>query len=103
MGTLEKRKERILKISGQISQISAYSTGLVEEYVVKLEERIKELLKTDIVDEARIAQEVVIYSDKCSVEEELIRLKSHVKQFLELLETNGPVRKKVGLYYSRNE
>lgn len=91
----EDLKKRIKKIDEQISKISEYSTGLVEEYVVKLEERIKELLKTDIIDEARLAQEVVIYSDKCSVEEELTRLKSHVKQFLELLETDEPCGKKL--------
>ena len=91
----EDLKKRIKKIDEQISKISEYSTGLVEEYVVKLEERIKELLKTDIIDEARLAQEVVIYSDKCSVEEELTRLKSYVKQFLELLETDEPCGKKL--------
>ena len=91
----EDLKKRIKVIDEQISKISEYSTGLVEEYVVKLKERISELLKTDIIDEGRLAQEVVIYSDKCSVEEELTRLKSHVKQFLELLETNEQCGKKL--------
>lgn len=86
----EKIKEdlihRISCISEKIDKINAISTGLVSEYIVKLEKRINELLKPNIVDEARLAQEVVIYSDKCSVEEELTRLRSHISQFLNLLE-----------------
>ena len=77
-----------VSVSGKIEQISNISTGLVEEYIVKLETRIKELLKTDVVDQTRLAQEVVIYSDKCSVEEELTRLRSHIGQFLNLTNEN---------------
>ena len=71
------------------------STGLVQEYIVKLETRIKELLKTDVIDETRLAQEVVIYSDKCSVEEEITRLKSHMSQFLNLVNENIAIGKKL--------
>lgn len=78
-------KSRILELSEKIEKISILSTGLVEEYVVKLEERIKEILKTDMIDQTRLAQEVVIYADKTSVQEEITRLKSHVSQFLEFL------------------
>jgi len=88
-------KIRISKIQEEISKISAYSTGLVEEYVVKLKERTKELLKTDMVDETRLAQEIVLFADKSSIEEEITRLKSHTNQFLELLESNNSVGKKL--------
>ena len=88
-------EDRIKIISKKIEQISNISTGLVEEYIVKLETRIKELLKTDVVDEARLAQEVVIYSDKCSVEEEITRLKSHISQFLSLTNSNIAIGKKL--------
>lgn len=88
-------EERINLISEKTEQISKESAGLVEEYVVKLEERIKELLKTDVVDQSRLAQEVVIFSDKCSVQEELTRLKSHLNQFLETIKKDGPVGKKL--------
>lgn len=90
----EDLKRRIEKISIKIDEICTYSTRLVEEYVVKLENRIKEILKTDI-DEARLAQEVVIYADKCSVEEEITRLKSHINQFLKLLDTSEAIGKKL--------
>lgn len=86
---------RIDKIQAMILQICKYSTGLIEEYIVKLKERINKLNMTDLVDETRIAQETVIYSDKCSIEEELTRLKSHVEQFKKLLEVDFPVGKKL--------
>lgn len=88
-------ESRIDLIKEKIENISKISSGLVEEYIVKLEERIKELLKTDVVDQNRLAQEVVIYSDKCSVEEEITRLKSHISQFLNLLNSETAVGKKL--------
>lgn len=86
---------RIDKVEREVEKISKSSTRLVEEYVVKLEERIKELLKTDIIDQARLAMEVVLYADKCSVQEELTRLKSHIVQFRDLLEETKPIGKKI--------
>ena len=86
---------RISKVEKEVEKISEYSTRLVEEYVVKLEQRIKELLKNNVVDEARLAMEVVIYADKCSVEEELTRLRSHIIQFKNILEETKPIGKKI--------
>lgn len=91
----EDLERRISQIEPQIEKISTYSTGLIEEYVVKLNERIKEILKTNIVDEARLAQEVVIYADKSSVEEEITRLRSHINQFRTMLNEEKPIGKKM--------
>lgn len=91
----EDLERRIDKVEEKILKISEYSTRLVANYVVKLEERIKEILKTDIIDEARLATEVVIYADKSSVEEELTRLKSHVVQFRQILEEKENIGKKM--------
>ena len=86
---------RLQQIAKNVDEISNLSTRLLEEYVVKLQERIKEILKTNIVDETRLAQETVIYADKCSIEEEITRLKSHIEQFEKLLEEVGPCGKKL--------
>ena len=86
--------KRIIKIEEKIQEISKKSTGLIEEYVVKLEKRIKEILKIEEVDETRLAQEIVIYADKCSVEEEITRLSSHIYQFKNIL--NNPEKETVG-------
>ena len=91
----EDLTNRIDYIEEKILKISKLSTGLIEEYVVKLEERIKEILKTDIIDKSRIAQEVVIYADKTSIEEEITRLKSHITQFRQLLKDEEAVGKKI--------
>ncbi len=91
----EDLEKRIICVKDKIEKINEISTGLVEEYVVKLEKRVNELLKTSVVDETRLAQEIVIYSDKCSVEEELTRLRSHISQFLDLLNETNPVGKKL--------
>ncbi len=91
----EDLKVRINNISNKIDKISEYSTGLIDEYIVKLEARIKEMLKVDIVDETRLAQEVVIYADKTSIQEELTRLRSHIAQFTEILTNNAVVGKKL--------
>ena len=88
-------EERIKKVEDNTKKISEYSSGLVSEYIVKLENRINEILKTDVVDKNRLAQEIVIYSDKCSVEEELTRLKSHIIQFRELINKDEPVGKRL--------
>ena len=80
--------QRIDKIENKILEISSKSTWLIEDYVVKLEKRIQEILKTDEIDKSRIAQEVVIYADKCSIQEEITRLKSHIYQFKNLISNN---------------
>ena len=86
---------RINSISEKIEKVNSISTGLVEEYIVKLKKRINELLQPNIVDESRLAQEIVIYSDKCSIEEEITRMKSHISQFLNLLDKNNSNGKKI--------
>ena len=91
----EDLKARLNKIEDMVLEILGYSTGLIEEYVVKLKERINKFNIADVVDDTRIAQETVIYSDKCSIDEELTRLKSHIDQFNSLLEANFPVGKKI--------
>lgn len=91
----EDLNTRIHHVWDKVEQVSKYSTGLVEEYVVKLETRIKEILKTDVVDKDRLAQEIVIYSDKCSVEEELTRLRSHIVQFENVIKVSTPIGKKM--------
>ena len=86
---------RLDNIQEKVAQISKLSTGLIEEYVVKLEERLKQLLNGQELDQARLAQEVVIYADKCSVEEEVTRLNSHISQFKNLINSEEAVGKKL--------
>ena len=91
----EDLRKRLEKIQEKVNETSKFSTGLIEEYVVKLKERIKQILKEQEIDETRLAQEVVIYADKCSIEEEITRLNSHILQCKELLNENKSVGKKI--------
>ncbi len=91
----EDLERRIEEVEKKVQEISVYSTGLIEEYVVKLNQRLKEMLKTDSINEERVLTEVVIYADKCSIEEELTRLNSHINQFKQLINEEQPVGKKL--------
>ncbi len=83
------------QIESKVEEIFSLSTGLIEEYVVKLEARVKEILKTEEIDKSRLMQEIVIYADKCSVEEEITRMRSHISQLRELIKTDEPTGKKM--------
>lgn len=91
---VEDLEKRIHLIEEKIKEVKKYSENLVEEYIEKLHTRVKELLQTE-VDEARLMQEIVFFSDKSSIEEELTRLDSHISQFLKLIKTDSPVGKKI--------
>ncbi len=92
----EDMKKRIVLIEEKIQEIEKFSSTLVNEYMEKLEARVKELMKPQMVDENRLAQEIVIFSDKSSIEEELTRLHSHIQQFQDFLERGiSPIGKKM--------
>ena len=96
----EKIKDDLLSrmagIKELVGKVSEYSAGLVEDYIVKLRARVQELMDKEVVDENRLAQEIVIFSDKSSIQEELTRLNSHISQFVSLISTNDnkPLGKK---------
>jgi len=91
----EDLEKRIEALRNEIQKISMHTTGLMEEYIVKLEERIKEYAHVEEVDMARLSQEIVIYADKISIEEELTRLRSHTEQLMAILQEEGPIGKKL--------
>jgi uncharacterized protein (TIGR00255 family) len=69
-----------------------------EEYRVKLAQRVQDLLgdKASVLfDEQRLAAEVALYADRCSVDEELVRLASHITQLEDTLKQDVPMGKKL--------
>lgn len=84
--------ERIERIQSLVPTIENAATGLVEAYRTRLQKRIGELLNRDgqlvEVDPARLAQEVAYLSDRSDVSEEMVRLRSHLSQFSDAL--NSP-------------
>ena len=92
---VEDIERRIYLIQEKVNEVTNFSSTLVEEYMARLQTRVNELLAPGVVDEARLLQEIVIFSDKSSIEEELTRLKSHISQFLELIKQSSPIGKKI--------
>jgi uncharacterized protein (TIGR00255 family) len=68
-----------------VDAIEERSPVIIAEYRAKLEEKVKELLENATIDENRIAAEVTIYADKICVDEEIVRLKSHIAGAKEIL------------------
>ena len=71
------------------------SPKILAEYRAKLEDKVKELLAGAAIDESRIAAEVTIFADKICVDEETVRLRSHIEHTRSELETGGIVGRKL--------
>lgn len=88
--------KRLEKILLAVNEMEIKSAGLVDEYRKKLKNRLAELDATQLVDESRIAAELVLFADKTSICEEITRLRSHIKTLKEMLENaEGPVGKRL--------
>ena len=75
--------------------IEERSPRIMEEYRTKLEDKVKELLSNTTIDEGRIATEVTIFADKICVDEETVRLRSHIENTKAELEAGGSVGRKL--------
>lgn len=75
--------------------IAARSPQIITEYKEKLREKVRELLEDAKVDETRLLTEVTIFADKVCVDEELVRLRSHISQTREALIAGGSVGRKL--------
>ncbi|WP_238882538.1 YicC/YloC family endoribonuclease [Clostridium sp. YIM B02551] len=94
-----KLKEDILvkcnEIKENVKIIEAASHKLVDNYKIKLEERIKELTSNMDIDPNRIATEIAIFADKSAVDEEITRLYSHLNQISSTFSLNEPIGRKM--------
>lgn len=81
-------------ILNMVEKLEVRSPQVTREYQEKMRERIKELISPDIQDESRILQEAAIFADKSCVTEEIVRLKSHVQQFNEIISQGDSVGRK---------
>lgn len=79
----------------QVAFIEERSPRVVAEYRMKLEEKVYELLESASIDEGRIATEVTIFADKICVDEETVRLRSHIEHTRKELLAGGSVGRKL--------
>ncbi|MCI6885874.1 MAG: YicC family protein [Lachnospiraceae bacterium] len=95
----EKLKEDLLGkldyMEELVAFIEARSPVILREYRQKLEDKVKELLENTTIDEGRIATEVTIYADKICVDEEMVRLRSHMDATRRELLAGGSVGRKL--------
>lgn len=86
---------RMDKIQQLLRIIALRAPEVVVEYRQRLSDRVRELTQGIIIDEARIHQEVAILAEKSDITEEVVRLESHIGQFVELLEGEEAIGRKV--------
>ena len=89
---LRSRGDTIL---GLVSQVEAGSSQTVADYRTRLENKLKEVLANTAIDESRILTEAAIFADKVAVDEETVRLRSHLQQMNTMLTTGGPIGRKL--------
>ncbi len=82
-------------ISKNVEIINNRVPEISEEYRKRLLKKVEEILTERNIDESRIAMEVVLQADKTCIDEEIVRLKSHVNQVLETLKMNEPIGRKL--------
>lgn len=88
-------KSRLSFILEKVAFIEERSPETVDLYKKRMEQKIKEVLEDATIDEQRILTEVAIFADKVAVAEETVRLRSHIKQFEDLLVSEGAVGRKL--------
>ena len=86
---------RMDTMTGYAAAIEKRAPAVVEEYRARLTARIEELLGETEVDRARLATEVAIFADRAAIDEEIVRLNTHLVHFRELLEADEPVGRKM--------
>ena len=89
---LRSRGQTILSL---VSQVEAGGAQTVLDYRTRLENKIKEVLASTAIDESRILTEAAIFADKVAVDEETVRLRSHLEQMNNMLTTGGAVGRKL--------
>lgn len=89
---VRSRAELILE---KVIFIEKRSPETVKAYRERLEQKIKELLADESVDEQRLLTETAVFADKVAVDEETVRLRSHIAQLLGLIESDDPVGRKL--------
>ena len=89
---LRSRANTILEL---VSQVEELNPKTVSDYRKRLEEKMREVLENKSIDESRILTEAAIFADKVAVDEETVRLRSHLEQMDAMLSGNGGIGRKL--------
>ena len=88
-------RNRGAAIEEMVSQVEAGNAQTVVDYRARLEAKLKEVLANTAIDESRILTEAAIFADKVAVDEETVRLRSHLQQMYAMLSGGGAVGRKL--------
>jgi len=88
-------RDKLEELLSCVDFIEERSPQIMQEYRTRLEEKVRDLLGEKQMDDSRILTEVTIYADKICVDEETVRLRSHIKATRDTLEAGGPVGRKL--------
>ncbi len=91
----ESLTENLDGIVSCIGAIALRAPAVANDFKERLDKRIAELVDTQKLDPARLATEVALFADKSSIDEEIVRLHSHVGQMREMLQAGSPIGKKL--------
>lgn len=91
----EDISSRIAAIEKMVSLVEEDSPRTVAEYRARLEQKMREVLDTAGIDESRILTEAAIFADKVAVDEEVVRLRSHISQVREMIGSDGAIGRKL--------
>ena len=83
------------QMAADVAFIERRSPQIIAEYRSKLEEKVKEFLEDSTIEENRIAAEVTLYADKIAVDEEIVRLQSHISSMTDVLESDESIGRKL--------
>ncbi len=86
---------RLDTIEALVAKVEVRSPQTVAEYRAKLLERMQEVLESASIDESRILTEAALFADKVAVDEETVRLRSHLGQLREMLQSSGSIGRKL--------
>lgn len=87
--------DKMDEIETLVDRIETLAPQIVEEYREKLTAKVQDILENRDIDETRIVQEVVIYADRVAVDEELVRLRSHIQAVRDILSEDKAVGRKL--------
>jgi uncharacterized protein (TIGR00255 family) len=88
-------KTKLEDMLGYVDELKAITPKVIDEYRIKLTERISELTDQALVDPERIAMEVALYADKSCIDEEIVRLESHIVHMRDTLDADEAIGRKL--------
>ena len=89
--TRHDMEARLENVRNMLAQVESRAPQVPQEWQVKIVERLDRLAKDFEWDPQRVAQEIAVFADRCDISEEIIRFKSHLKQFMALFDSAEPV------------